>query len=129
MCVCRVDLCANVVDLHIMRKHPNYWELWKIIIVHWILQGGSCKGAMVFCKTCETINGELKCVVSCFYVLSIWGMVSWILVYAIYLDSWVYVTKCNLGLQFLWKFNVVMGLCGLKKLRGKGRPMGSRERD
>jgi hypothetical protein len=23
-CVCRVDLCVNVVDLHIMKKHPNY---------------------------------------------------------------------------------------------------------
>jgi hypothetical protein len=44
------------------------------------------------------------------------------------LDSRVYVTKCNLGLGFLWKFNVVLGLCGLKKLRKEGRPMGSRER-
>jgi hypothetical protein len=37
-------------------------------------------------------------------------------------------TKCNMGLGFLWKFNVVLGLCGLKKLRRKGRPLGSRER-
>jgi hypothetical protein len=66
---------------------------------------------------------------SCFYVLSIWGMVSWVLVYAIYLDLGVYVTKCNLGLGFLWKFNVVLGLCGLKKLRGKGRSMGWREKN
>ncbi len=29
------------------------------------------KGTMVLCKTCETINGELKCVVFFFYVLSI----------------------------------------------------------
>ncbi len=50
-------------------------------------------------------------------------------VYAIYLDSKVYVTKCNMGLGFFWKFNVVLSLCGLNKLRRKGRPMGSRERD
>jgi hypothetical protein len=37
-------------------------------------------------------------------------------------------TKCNLGLGFLWKFNVVMGLYGLKNLRGEGRLVGSRER-
>jgi hypothetical protein len=29
MCVCRVYLCVNVVDLHIMRKHPNYWKFQK----------------------------------------------------------------------------------------------------
>jgi hypothetical protein len=34
-----------------------------------------------------------------------------------------------MGLGFLWKFNVVMGLYGLKKLRGEGRLMGSKERD
>jgi hypothetical protein len=51
------------------------------------------------------------------------------MVYAIYLNSRVYVTKCNMGLGFLWKFNVVLGLCGLKKLRREGRPLGSRERD
>jgi len=50
------------------------------------------------------------------------------LVYAIYLDSRVYVTKFNLGLGFLWKFDVVMDLCGLKKLKKEGKPMGSRER-
>jgi hypothetical protein len=44
------------------------------------------------------------------------------------LDSWVCVTKFNLGLGFLWKFDVVMDLCGLKKLRKEGKPMGSRER-
>jgi hypothetical protein len=26
-CVRQVDLCENVVDLHIMREHPNYWKL------------------------------------------------------------------------------------------------------
>jgi hypothetical protein len=32
-CVCQVDLCVNVVDLHIMREHPNYYELRKIVTV------------------------------------------------------------------------------------------------
>jgi hypothetical protein len=50
------------------------------------------------------------------------------LVYAIYLGSGIYVTKCNLGLGFLWKLDVVLGLYGLKKLRGEGRSMGSRKR-
>jgi hypothetical protein len=50
------------------------------------------------------------------------------LVYAIYLDSGVYVKKINLGLGFLWKFDVVLDLCGLKKLRKEGKPMGSRLR-
>jgi hypothetical protein len=44
------------------------------------------------------------------------------------LDSGIYVTKCNLELGFLWKLDVVMGLYGLKKLKGKGRPIGSKER-
>jgi hypothetical protein len=29
----------------------------------------------------------------------------------------------------LWKFNVVLGLCGLKILRKEGRQVASRERD
>jgi hypothetical protein len=29
-CVCRVDMYVSVVDLHIMREHPNYWELRRI---------------------------------------------------------------------------------------------------
>jgi hypothetical protein len=29
----------------------------------------------------------------------------------------IHVTKCNIGLGFLWKFDVVMGSYGLKKLR------------
>jgi hypothetical protein len=27
MCVCRIDLCVSVIDLHIMKEHLNYWEL------------------------------------------------------------------------------------------------------
>jgi len=129
MCVCQVDLCVNFVDLHIMKKHLNYWELWKIVTVCWILQGWSCKGVVVLCKTCEVVNGELKRVVFLFYVLSIWGVVSWVPIYVIYLDLGVYVTNYNLGLGFLWKFNVILGLCGVKILRKKGRLVCSRERD
>jgi len=25
--VCHVYLCVNVVELHITKEHPNYWEL------------------------------------------------------------------------------------------------------
>jgi hypothetical protein len=71
MCVCQVDLCENVFDLHIMRVHPNYWELRKMVTFCSILLGGSYKWAVVLCKTCETVSGELKCVVFFFYVLSI----------------------------------------------------------
>jgi hypothetical protein len=51
------------------------------------------------------------------------------LVYAIYLDLGIYITKCNLGLGFMWKLDVVLDLYGLKKLRGEKRQMGSKERD
>ncbi len=71
MCVCQVDLCVNVVDLHIMRKHFNYRELRRTVTFRQILQGGSNKGVVIFYKTCEAVNGELKCVVFLFYVLSI----------------------------------------------------------
>ncbi len=41
----------------------------------------------------------------------------------------IYVTKCNLGLGFLWKLDVVMGSYGLKKLRRKRKASGlKRER-
>ncbi len=30
-CVCQVDLCENVVNLHITREHLNYWELQRTI--------------------------------------------------------------------------------------------------
>jgi hypothetical protein len=43
--------------------------------------------------------------------------VSRVLVYVIYWDLEVYVIKCNMGLGFFWKFNVVLGLYGLKKFR------------
>ncbi len=67
--MCRVDLCVNVVDLHIMRQHFNYWELQETITFHQILQGGSCKGVVVFCKPCEVVNGELKWVVFFFFLM------------------------------------------------------------
>jgi hypothetical protein len=70
MCVCRVDLCVNVVDLHIMKEHPHYQEFRKTVTCRQILQGGSYKGVEVLCKTC-VVNEELKCVVFLFYMLSI----------------------------------------------------------
>jgi hypothetical protein len=27
--VCQVDSCVNVIDLHIMKEHPNYWKFQK----------------------------------------------------------------------------------------------------
>ncbi len=59
----RVDLCVNVIDLHMVREHPNYWDLGRTIRIHQILQGGSCKGVVVLCKTCEVVNVKLNCVV------------------------------------------------------------------
>jgi hypothetical protein len=129
MCVCWVDLCVSVIDMHIMEEHPNLWELWRTVTICWILEGGSCKGVVVICKTCETQWGVEVCYFLSFMCCQFWGMVSWVLVYAIYLDSRVYVTRCNLRFGFLWKFNGVLGLCGLKKLKRKGRLMGSRKRD
>jgi hypothetical protein len=42
----------------------------KLCVVN--LKGGVMnKGTMVLCKTCEIVNGELKCVVFFFYMLSI----------------------------------------------------------
>jgi hypothetical protein len=70
MCVCQVDLCVNVVHLHIMREHPPYWELQKTVTFHQILQDfGSYKKAFVLCKTFEIVNGELKCVVFFFFFM------------------------------------------------------------
>ncbi len=50
-CVCWVDWWVNVVDLPIMREHLNYWEFRRIVVL---------------CQTCESVNGELKCVASFF---------------------------------------------------------------
>jgi hypothetical protein len=72
------------------------------------------KGLWCFVKLMKHSMGGWSVLCSFFYVLSIWKVVSWILVYVIYLDLGVYVTKCNLGFGFFWKFNVVLGLCGLK---------------
>jgi len=36
ICVCQVDMYVSVIGLHFMREYPNYWELWRIAIVHWI---------------------------------------------------------------------------------------------
>jgi hypothetical protein len=47
VCVCHVYLCVNVVELHITREHPNYWELQKTITFRQILQCGSRKGVVI----------------------------------------------------------------------------------
>jgi hypothetical protein len=72
-CVCHVYFCVSVIELHITREHPNYWELQKIITFCQIPQCGSRKGVVVICQTCEAICGELKCVGFC--ALSICGVV------------------------------------------------------
>jgi len=33
MFVCWVNFYVSVVDVHIMKEHPNYWELKKTAIV------------------------------------------------------------------------------------------------
>jgi len=60
----------------------------------------------------------------CFYILSSWRMVSWTLDYVVCLGWGIYVTKCNHELRFLWKFNVVLGSCGLKNLRRRKKASG-----
>jgi hypothetical protein len=79
---------------------------------------------VVICKTCEAIKGGLKCVV--FFLLCI-----------VNLKDGVMSTRLSnlfglMGLCYkvqsrIW-VNVVMGLCGLKKLRRGRRSMGSKER-
>jgi len=44
--------------------------------------------------------------------------------YAISLGSRIYVKKCNMGLGFLWKLDVVLGSYGLKTLRRKRKANG-----
>ncbi len=63
--MCRVYLCVSAIELRIKRKHPNYWELQKIITFCQILQCGSKKGAMVLSQTCEAICRQLRCVGFC----------------------------------------------------------------
>ncbi len=80
---------------------------------------------MVLCKTCEVVNGELKCVV--FFLLCVVNLKGDVI--SIGLCNLLRGLCYNMRLGFLWKFNVVLGLCGLKKLKREGRPMGSKERD
>jgi len=129
-CVCVKLICVWVLLICISwentlitgnsEKQLQFVEFYKVDHV---------KGLLFYVKLVKQSVGSWSVLFSCFYVLSIWGVVSWILVYAIYLDSGVYVTKCNLGLGFLWNFNVFWGLCGLKKLRREGKPMGSEIRE
>ncbi len=46
------------------------------------------------------------------------------MVYAIYLYLGVYITKCNLGLGFLKKFNVVLGVMWLKVIEKNRKASG-----
>jgi hypothetical protein len=65
---------------------------------------------VILCKTFETITGESWCVLcSYIYVLSSWE---------------IYLTKCKQELKFMWKSNVVLGLCGLKTLRRRNKVNG-----
>ncbi len=72
---------------------------------------------MVLCKACVAVNGELKCVVFYFilflnFFLCIVNLRGGVMntVYAIYLDSGIYITNCNLVLGFFLKFNVALGV-------------------
>ncbi len=44
--------------------------------------------------------------------------------YVIYVGSGICVTECKHELEFPWKSNVVLGLCGLKSLRIKKKVNG-----
>ncbi len=87
----------------------NYLKLEKQLDSLEFYKEDPARGLWFFVKLVKQSMGSGS-VLFCFLVLSIWGVVSWVLVYAIYLDSRVYVTKCNLGLGFFWKFNDVMGV-------------------
>ncbi len=81
-------------------------------------------------KFIKLINpGELMCVV--FLLLCVVNLRDDVMNndFATYLGLGIYVTKCNMGLGFLWKLDVVLGSYGLKRLRGEGRLRGSRERE
>jgi len=82
------------------------------------------RGAVVLCKTCEAVTGELICVV-------------FLLLCVVNLRDGVKNTglcnlcglknlcpKCNLGLGFMWKLDVVMGSYGLKILRRRRKANG-----
>jgi hypothetical protein len=83
---------------------------------------------MVLCKTCEAFNGELKFFKKKLCVINLNGGIMKTDLCNLF-GLRVYVIKCNMGLGLLWKFNVVLGLCGLKNLRKEGRQVGSRERE
>jgi hypothetical protein len=98
----------------------------SIEIIGWIIQ----MRIVVLCKTFEALTrGSGYVLFSCFYVLSSGRMVSRTLDYVICVDWGIYVNKCNHELEFMWKSNVVMGLCGLKFLKRRKKASGfKRER-
>ncbi len=85
---------------------------------------------MVLCKTFEVIIGGNGYVLSsCFYVLSRRGMVSGTLDYVICVGRGIYITECKHELDFPWKSNVVLGLCGFEDFEKKKEANGlKRER-
>jgi len=60
---------VNVIDLHIMREHPNYWDLQRTVTFRRILQSGSFKGLWFFVKLVKQLIWSLKCVV--FFLLCV----------------------------------------------------------
>jgi hypothetical protein len=64
---------------------------------------------MVRCQTCESINGELKCVVSFLCIVNLRGGVMNIDLCNLF-GLMVYITKWNFEPRFFWKFNVILGV-------------------
>jgi hypothetical protein len=75
-----------------------------------MLLGGSYEGGLwFFVRLVRQSLGDLICVV---FLFSIFCQIEgWCQ------EQWIYVTKCKQKLGLLWKFNVVLGLCGMKTLR------------
>lgn len=66
-------ICVSVVKFHITKKHPNYWEIKKIVTFIKFYNVYPERGDVVLCQTCEAVYGELKC--AGFFALSICGVV------------------------------------------------------
>jgi hypothetical protein len=48
ICVYWVDLYVSVVGLHIMKEHPDYWELRRTTIGRWFYNVDHAKGGLWF---------------------------------------------------------------------------------
>jgi hypothetical protein len=93
----------------------------SIEVTRWIIQ----RRIVILCKTFEAITrGGGYVLSSYFYVLLSGGVVSRTLNYVI-CEGWgIYVTECKHEFEFMWKSNVVMGLCDLKNLRRREKASG-----